>query len=236
MSSRKEEKERLRQERVAREQAEAAAAARRRKLIYGAGALAAVVVIAVVVILVASGGGGDDKSSSASTGSDSSSQSAEGLQTTPAPWQPETQHLADRFEASGLPQSGSESYHIHSMLRIYINGKQEPVPANIGIDPSGAFLAALHTHKTDGIIHMEADAPYPFKLGQFFDIWGVKFTNTQVGAYYNQGKNTVQVYVNGKKVANPVGYVMKPHDAIAVGYGAPGSFPAKFDAKFPPGF
>src|SRR3954453_15081258 len=118
------------------------------------------------------------------------------------------------------------------MLRVYVNGQQEPVPANIGIDPSGAFLAALHTHDDSGIIHMESDSAYPFKLGQFFDMWGVKFTPTQVGAYYNQGKNTLQVYVNGKKVADPVKYQMKPHDAIVVAYGAPGSFPTKFTPKF----
>jgi hypothetical protein len=231
MASRKEEKERLRRERMAREQAEAAAASRRRRMLYGGGGAAVIALVAIVAIAIASSGGGGKKDSSSS----SSSATAAGLQTGPAPWQPEYTHLADRFEASGLPQSGSETYHIHALLRIYINGTQEPVPANIGIDPNGQFLAALHTHDASGIIHMEADNFYPFKLGQFFDIWGVKFTDTQVGAYYNQGQNTVQVYVNGKKVADPVNYQMKRHDTIVVAYGKPGSFPTKIPANFPNG-
>ncbi|MFL5886886.1 MAG: hypothetical protein ACJ77M_17590 [Thermoleophilaceae bacterium] len=230
MASRKEEKERLRQERMEREQAEKAAAARRRRMIYGGGILAGVVIV-VVAIAIASGGG----SSKSSGSSPDPSKLSAGLQTGPAPWQPEYTHLADRFEASGLPQSGTEQYHIHALLRIYVSGKQQPVPANIGIDPSGQFLAALHTHDTSGIIHMESDNFFPFKLGQFFDIWGVKFTDSQLGAYYNQGQNTVQVYVNGKKVADPVNYELKRHDTIVVAYGKPGSFPTKIPANFPNG-
>jgi hypothetical protein len=232
MASRKEQKEKLRQERLAREQAEAAAASRRRRLMVGGGAFLGVVLIAIVAIVIASSGGGGGKSSG---GNASTPQVTAGLQTGPAPWQPEYTHLADRFQASGLPQSGNETYHIHAMLRMYINGKPEPVPANIGIDPSGQFLAALHTHDTSGIIHMESDNFYPFKLGQFMQMWGVKFTDTQIGAYYNSGGNTLQVYVNGKKVADPVNYQMKRHDAIVIGYGKPGSFPTSYNAKFPNG-
>src|SRR5436190_5421002 len=59
MASRKEQKEKLRQERLAREQAAAAASARRKRMGYAfAGLLIGGVVIAVVAIAFASGGGG----------------------------------------------------------------------------------------------------------------------------------------------------------------------------------
>jgi hypothetical protein len=58
MASRKEQKEKLRQERVERERAAAAAAARRRRLGYTvAGLLVAAVAVAIVAIAFASGGG-----------------------------------------------------------------------------------------------------------------------------------------------------------------------------------
>jgi len=58
MASRKEEKERLRQERMGREEAQASAEARRRRMGYAvAGVLVAAVAVALVVILA---GGGDD--------------------------------------------------------------------------------------------------------------------------------------------------------------------------------
>jgi hypothetical protein len=68
VASRKEQKEKLRQERVAREQAAAAAAARRKRMGYGlAGLLVAAVVVAIVVIVAAGGSGGGGGSASASS-------------------------------------------------------------------------------------------------------------------------------------------------------------------------
>ncbi|MEA2482618.1 MAG: hypothetical protein QOC55_565 [Thermoleophilaceae bacterium] len=67
MASRKEQKEKLRQERIAREQAAANAAARRRRMGYAvAGVLVAAVVVAVVVIAVAGGGGSSNSANAAS--------------------------------------------------------------------------------------------------------------------------------------------------------------------------
>jgi hypothetical protein len=69
MASRKDQKEKLRQERLERERAAAAAAASRRRIGYVvAGVLVAAVVVAVAVIAL-SGGGGGGKSGSSSGGS-----------------------------------------------------------------------------------------------------------------------------------------------------------------------
>jgi Protein of unknown function (DUF3105) len=68
MASRKEQKEKLRQERMQREQAAAAAAARRRRLGYVvAGALVLAVVVAVVAIAASSGGGAGNADASGGT-------------------------------------------------------------------------------------------------------------------------------------------------------------------------
>jgi hypothetical protein len=68
MASRKEQKERLRQERMEREQAQASSEARRKRMGYAvAGVLVAAVVVALVVVVAA--GGGSDKSGDGSKGS-----------------------------------------------------------------------------------------------------------------------------------------------------------------------
>jgi hypothetical protein len=70
MASRKDQKEKLRQERMEREQAAAAAAARKRRLGYGiAGLMVAAVVLAVAAIALSSGGG--DSNSGGQKSSDS---------------------------------------------------------------------------------------------------------------------------------------------------------------------
>jgi hypothetical protein len=59
VSSRKEQKEKLRQERLAREQAAAAAERRRRMIGFGVGGVLALAAIAAVVVAVVAGAGGD---------------------------------------------------------------------------------------------------------------------------------------------------------------------------------
>jgi hypothetical protein len=60
MSSRKEQKEKLRQERLAKEAAHKAAERRRRMMGFGVGGALSVAAIAAVVVAIAAGGGGDD--------------------------------------------------------------------------------------------------------------------------------------------------------------------------------
>jgi hypothetical protein len=114
---------------------------------------------------------------------------------------------------------------VHDKFYVYVNGKETPIPANFGIDPQGRFLAPIHTHDDTGIIHLEAEKEYPFTIGQVFDIWGVKFTDNQIGGYVAGNGNVLQVYVDGKQVTDPVNAKLKAHDIVVVGYGKPGSFP-----------
>jgi hypothetical protein len=109
-----------------------------------------------------------------------------------------------------------------------VNGKEQKVPNNIGIDQGKGFLSSLHSHDEKGIIHMEAVEEYPFRLGQFFTVWGVKFTPTQIGAFRTGPGLVLETYVNGKKVPNGPGYQMKASDRIVVIFGKPNSAPKDF--------
>jgi hypothetical protein len=83
---------------------------------------------------------------------------------------------------------------------------------------------------------MEADQEYEFTLGQFMNVWGVKFSDSQIGSLKAQGPDKqLQVYVNGKRVTDPVNLVMQEHDIIVIGYGKPDSFPHKPSFDWPQG-
>ena len=224
--TRKQRREQARAQRKALEQAEAASALRRRRLIRVGGIVLAALVVAVVLIATTSGGSSHKTTARGGSGGEA------GLLTTPAPWPPQYEGLQGRVQSFGFPPQSDAGYHVHAVLRIYAEGKQITVPEKIGIVSSEEYLAPLHTHDTSGLIHIESSQPYPFKLGQFFSIWGVKFTNTQLGGYVAGHGNVLSVYVNGKPVANPVEYVMNAHDLIVVGYGKPGSFPTSFHYTF----
>lgn len=235
MATRKEDREQRRVARREAEQREAAAAQRRRLVGYGIAGVLTLAVVAGIVVVIASGGS-SSSSSSATTHANSVPAAAEvGVQTTPPPWQPEYDHLSQRLDALGLPGLNEQIFHIHALLHVYVNGKPVTVPADIGFkEPTGPF-SPIHTHDTSGIVHMEADQEYPFTIGQFFAVWGVKFSDDQLGPYTPKGDQKLSAYVNGKKVSDPVNYVMKEHDVITVGYGKQGSFPTNPPANFPSG-
>jgi hypothetical protein len=221
--TRKQRREQARAERKQLEESERQSERTRRR-IFQIGAVVAVAVVIAVIVIVAASGGGKKRAFSASGGSGVNTD----LQATPGPWAPEYNGLATRLQALNLPGQSDVAYHVHADLRVYVNGQRYTVPAQIGIDSQEEFLAPLHTHDTSGIIHQEASEPYPFTLGMFFTIWGVKFTTTQLGSWVAGNGNVLSTYVNGTLVSNGPGYRLRPHDDIVVGYGKPGSFPTSF--------
>ena len=212
MTSRKQSRAQRRDERRTRERATAVAVRRRRWIGLAVGGLAAVAALFVLVAVIVGARGGEN---------------ADGLAVGPPPWPTETTHLRARLATLKFPPNGDESYHIHALLHVYVNGAPVIVPADIGISAADRIESPLHTHDTTGIIHIEAGQPHDFKLADFFTVWGVTLSDTQLGGYRNAGDRTVQVFANGQAVADPASYIIHAHDNIVVAYGAPGSFPTQ---------
>ena len=192
---------------------------------YAAALAVAVAAVVIAVFAAQSDSGGDaDVASTATTGPSSDTGS---LLRTEAPWDPQSDKLAERVEAAGFPPVGDESYHVHALLSVFVDGEQVPVPTNIGIDQSSGFHSPLHTHTPDGVIHFEADDPAPFTLQQVFTMWGVDFGADRLGAYTPNAENQIHVYVNGERVTDPAGYEINNGDNVVVAYGTDGSFPTE---------
>lgn len=149
-----------------------------------------------------------------------------GIATTTAPWAPEIAHLRERLHdigLSALTQEGS-AMHIHAHLDLFVNGARIIVPAGIGIDSVARFISPIHTHNASGIIHIESNVVRNFTLGQFFDVWGVRFTKDCIGGYCNIATSTLAVYANGIRVlSNSRALVLKEHEEIAVVFGTASS-------------
>jgi hypothetical protein len=125
-------------------------------------------------------------------------------------------------------------YHVHAHVSIYVNGRQERLPAGIGItEPrlvehttAGPFfdvgiydcLYWLHTHSYDGIIHIEAPSKQAFTLGQFFDVWNQKLGPERVGP----ATGKVVVFENGKRLSgDPTAVPLLAHGDIQIDVGTP---------------
>jgi hypothetical protein len=160
-----------------------------------------------------------------------------GLMTSKAPWPANNRALLHaRLEAIGLPALKAEGQrlHIHQHLDIVVRGRGMPVAAGIGIDYNQRFISPLHTHDFTGIMHVESPTIRKFTLGQWFDVWGLRFSANCLGGYCAKGKERVWVFVNGKRwLGNPRQIALKAHQEIVVAFGTLGSIPKPIPSSFP---
>jgi hypothetical protein len=141
----------------------------------------------------------------------------------------------------GIPcQVGEQvAVHYHAHVSIYVNGTPAVIPAGAGIDSSTQCFYWMHTHATDGVIHIEApkdQAKRNFTLGNFFDIWKKPLSKTQVGEHSLQKGETMVVTVNGKPYSgNPRDIVLHAHDQVVIEVLPPAPSPEPTPFTFPAG-
>jgi hypothetical protein len=123
------------------------------------------------------------------------------------------------------------AYHIHAHLQVYVDGQPRSIPAAIGMlgpvyenTPYGRFYGAsvcyyyLHTHASDGVIHIESPTVRIYTLGDFFDEWGQPLTPSGAGP----AKGKITAFVNGKRWAqSPRAIPLAAHNVIQLDIGKP---------------
>ncbi|HEY5187736.1 MAG TPA: hypothetical protein VII87_01790 [Solirubrobacteraceae bacterium] len=123
------------------------------------------------------------------------------------------------------------AYHVHAHLAVFVNGRIYSLPAGIGIPGStaqqtsqgpvaagGQCIYWLHTHTSDGIIHIESPTQRIYTLGNFFDEWHQRLTAKQVGTVHG----TITAYLDGhlwKKNLRDI--PLLPHALIQLNIGEP---------------
>ncbi|MEM4416519.1 MAG: hypothetical protein QXD32_00500 [Nitrososphaerota archaeon] len=121
--------------------------------------------------------------------------------------QVEKEELLNRY----LTGHDSLSMHIHPVLKIFVDGREVEIPANIGVEPDGR-MRYIHTHDATGVIHIESPVYAEFTLGDFMKIWGKRLDTDCFDIYCG----TVKVTVNGSPISNPASYVLRDRDNIVV--------------------
>jgi hypothetical protein len=214
--------------------------ARRRRTRQGGIALAVVVIAGVAAYLITSSNG--------TSTPDVKPGALTGLNTGPPPWPAETTGLYDRLLKIGLQPQAVEGQGLHSdqHLDIYVDGKPVTIPQGIGIPPgykadagttSTDFISILHTHDTSGTVHVEAPSSVSYTLGEFFDVWGVRFTPTCLGGLCETKDKQIRVYLNGKlQTGDPtkLGFSLQPFSQeIVLTYGTKAELPNPIPAQIP---
>lgn len=133
----------------------------------------------------------------------------EGPSIPPGPPLADLSRAATGQTVDGIKCETSEqvAYHIHAHLAIYVDGRARQVPYGIGVPKpgtravqgvpfvtSGTCFYWLHTHVSDGAIHVESPNQHTYTLGEFFDIWGQPLSPTEIGPV----TGTVTAFYGGK--------------------------------------
>ncbi len=105
--------------------------------------------------------------------------------------------------------TGSLVYHSHPDLSVTISGVQRTLPITF----SSSCAQPIHTHSSDGVLHVETDQDINYTLGDWFLLWGnfaadstmTILNSTQIFSY-KAGPGTVHsltMTVNGNPDSNP---------------------------------
>ena len=122
-------------------------------------------------------------------------------------------------------------YHIHAHLSVFDDGRLYALPAGIGIPGSSTVQTSegpvatggqcfywLHTHTSDGVIHIESPTRRIYTMGQFFDEWHQPLTANRVGTLHGK----ISAYFNGKPWTKSVRAIpLLPHALIQFDIGEP---------------
>ena len=136
---------------------------------------------------------------------------------------------------SGKPVDGvnclvNGNYHKHALISIYSNGKRLGFPDGIGRVHAGCYHAyEMHVHDVTGIIHIEADVPKQFKLGQWFSLWKQTLSRDSVAGlagpvrFYIIENGTITRYDGDPSLID-----LLPHREVLIVTGTPLSLVPKY--------
>lgn len=124
------------------------------------------------------------------------------MRDTPAPW-PAPRDGISYIDAAGLPHLPFNTTDAQRIVTVSVtvDGTRVEIPPYVGVDRVRAIQAPVHTHDASGRVWLEGEGSDQVTLGQFFTVWGVRFTPTCVGSTCG----SVRVTADGERVEDPVG-------------------------------
>jgi hypothetical protein len=124
----------------------------------------------------------------------------------------------DTFLLTPVPDDALLAMHIHPHLSILIDGQNQVIPGEIGVEPDGDL--PIHTHDDSGTLHIESPVAQEFHLRDFFAVWGQSFTSEDILGHPVDATHPLTMTVNGQ-VSNDLGsLVLHDHDDIVIQYGS----------------
>lgn len=207
---------------------------------YGLLVGAAIAVAAIVIAVVVASGGSSKVKQPINWVTTTGVKVYGGLGPENVPMELGTQLASPNAGLTGAPIDGlvcnsteQLTYHHHAHMMIFVNGQPRPIPLGVGMvapalvqqTSTGDFATGsqtclywLHVHAQDGILHIESPTPKTYVLAQFFGIWQLPISATQVGP----DKGAVTATVDGTPWTGDPGQIpLNEHTQIVLNVGGP---------------
>ncbi len=107
-------------------------------------------------------------------------------------------HVPRAFLMTPIVDGTHLAEHIHPHLTIIINGQTQTIPAGIGVGSPQRGNLPIHTHTADGTLHIESTQELPFRLGDFFTIWGQTFNKRDILGHMTGRGQKITMTVDGR--------------------------------------
>jgi hypothetical protein len=122
------------------------------------------------------------------------------------------------FLQSLIPEDAQLAEHIHPHLTIIINGQTQAIPAGIGIPLGQDGAHPLHTHDSSGTIHVESTQQLPFRLEDFFTIWGQEFNRHDILGHSTNAHHRLTMTVDGRRSTAFGSLLLQDGQQIVINY------------------
>jgi hypothetical protein len=155
----------------------------------------------------------------------------------PVPAAPYTGPI-DGIPCVAAPATG-QAFRVH--LDIWIGERAMEVPPGTGTVSTQDGTCQYYltspagpSGKADNIVAVAAPAGQSFTLGQFFAIWGLPLSATDLMGHVTYGAYSLRAYVDGRPYSgNPADIPLRPGEEIALEYGPPWHSPVPASYAFP---
>jgi hypothetical protein len=110
--------------------------------------------------------------------------------------------------------TGTLVYHSHPDLVVTISGIVQTLPITFETGYDGGCSRVIHTHTSDGVLHVETDQDVNYTIGDWFLIWGhwagstttATLNSTQIFNDKVGNGHTLSMTVNGSVDTNPADF------------------------------
>ncbi len=129
-------------------------------------------------------------------------------------------------------------YHTYAHLAVVVEGSAMQIPKGTGTYASASGSTCsywLHTDDTTGVIHIGSPTKTTYTVGNFFAIWGLPLSATDLAGHLTTSTQSIRATVNGKAyTGDPANIPLTENAEIVLQFGPPWTTPPSSYA-FPKG-